>query len=197
LPPDWKYQTDKVYLAPYTAALANEYDGLLGHLYLRTKKDGLLSTAFPGLPEINFDKFVSYLSGGKVILQIYYLKTGETMTPIGYCYLYNVDGEPGDRLAEFGFCFFKEYWFARFTVPLGWLCIAYWFEELQVDLLYGATLTSNRLARMYCRRFGFEELGDFPKFLRCANGRQDGTIVVLEKHKFQILWRQHQEPLAA
>lgn len=193
---DWKYQTNEVYLAPYTKALSDQYDGLLGHLYLRTKQDGLLSTAFPGLPQINFDKFVSYLSGPKVVLQIYYLK-GDPMLPVGYCYLYNIDGEPENRLAEFGFCFFREYWFPKITTPLGWLCIAYWLEEMKVDILYGATLTANRLARIYCRKFGFEELGDFPKFLRSAEGRVDATIVVLEKHKFMKLWRQHQEPLAA
>lgn len=191
----WKYQTERVSLIPYTAEVASSYDGLLGHLYLRTKQDGLLTTAFPGLPAINFDKFVSYLTGPKVVLQIYFMKHSrhENMTPVGYCYLYNIDGDPGQRLAEFGFCFFKEYWGLRATHDLGWLCIAYWFESLEVDVLYGATLTSNRLARNYSRKFGFEELGDFPKFLRSATGRVDATIVVLERDKFLKLWYQRQE----
>lgn len=208
---DWKYQTQRVYLAPYNEMLANSFDGLLAHLYLRTKQDGLLGTAFPGLPDLNHDKFVRYLSGPKVVLQIYYLKPTPRedsihylktnkhapMTPIGYCFLYNVDGEPGQRLAEFGFCFFKEYWGLKETHELGWQCIAYWFEALGVDVLYGATLVDNFLARNFSRKFGFEEIAVMPKFLRSTSGRTDARIVLLERDKFLKLWYQRQEPKAA
>ncbi len=193
----WKYQTDQVYLAPYTEELAHNQDGLLGHLYLRTKQDGLLEVAFPGLPNLHMDKFVSYLTGPKVVLQIYYVKSGTAMTPVGYCYLYNVDGKERSRLAEFGFCFFREYWGQKAVTELGWLCIAYWFEALKVDILFGATRVDNRLASIFARKYGFEEEAVLRKFLNCGDHRCDARIMVCERDKFLKLWYERQAPNAA
>lgn len=198
---DWKYQTDKVALVPYTRQLADLYDGLLGHLYLRTKEDGLLDTAFPGLPGINMDKFVSYLADPKVALQVYYIKGRERnsatmellpvapMTPVGYCFLYNINGDDGGRLAEFGFCFFREYWGRPEVHELGWQCLRYWCEEMKVDVLYGTTLKNNFLARNFSRKFGFEEIAVLPKFLRSVKGRKDARLVLLEREMFMARWR--------
>jgi len=189
--PDWEYQTDEVAVVPYVSGAANFPDGILGHLYLRTKEDGLLETVWAGLPGIQFDSFISQLSSNKVVLQIYYA-FDPPLTPVGYCFLYQVDGEPSQRLAQFGFCVFKNFWAKKQTRDCIWLCLAYWFEVMMVDILYGATEADNYLARNFSRHFGFKELCVAPKFLRSANGRKDGCIVFLEKERFLPLleeWR--------
>lgn len=188
---DWKYQTDKVALVPYNEASGAFPDGLLGHLYLRTKEDGLLDTVWAGVPNVHFDKFVSQLASDKVALQIYYLQ-GDPMIPMGYCFLYQVDGDPGARLGQFGFCFFKEYWGRKEIRDGVWLCLDYWIEVIGVDVLYGATLADNYLARNFSRNFGFREIAILPKFLRQKEGRTDARLVFLERERFLPLlesWR--------
>jgi RimJ/RimL family protein N-acetyltransferase len=189
--PDWKYQTKEVAVIPYVSGSKGSPDGLLGHLYLRTKEDKLLETVWAGLPGINFDSFVRQLSSNNVALQIYY-RQDTPMTPMGYCFAYQIDGDPGARLAQFGFCFFREFWGNNLVRDCVWLCLAYWFQILDVDVLYGATEANNYYARNFSRHFGFNELGIAPKFLRTAHSRIDGRIVFLEKEKFLPLlenWR--------
>lgn len=181
---NWEYQTETTALIPYDKAWPVFPDGLLGHLYLRTREDGLLDQVFCGRATPDFDDFVSYLSSRKVVLQIYCLQRPE-LEPIGYCFINGADGEDGTRLAQFGFCFFREYWGRPELRDLVRLCLRYWFEVLKVDVLYGATLLENYLARNFARKFGFQEIATLPKFLYRAGGRADARLVLLLKEDFQ------------
>ena len=185
---NWEYQTDKVAVIPYPSW--PNRDGLLGHLYLRTKQDDLLDTVFCGMSGIDFDRFVTYLSRKDIPAQIYCLQEeGKPFIPIGYCFLHSVDGADGARFAMFGFCFFKEYWGREELRDLVWLCLAYWFHAIKVDILYGITLKDNFLARNFSRIFGFEEEAVLRKFLYRQGKRTDARVVLLEKENFQPLYQ--------
>lgn len=186
---DWEYQTENTALIPYDRVWPVFPDGITGHLYLRTKSDNLLSTVFCGRTTPNFDDFVSFLSSSKVTTQIYCLQEdGKPLEPIGYCFVHGADGEDGARMAQFGFCFFKEYWGRQELRDLVWLCLRYWFEVLKIEVLYGATLCDNFLARNFSRRFGFTEIAVLPKFLYRDGGRTDARLVYLEKGVFEQLY---------
>ena len=181
----WKYQTEKTALVPYDKAWPAFPDGLLGHLYLRAKEDNLLATTFCGMPTPNFDSFVSYLSGKGVLVQIYCLQGEDgALTPAGFCFLHGVDGPDGARMAMFGFCFFREYWGRTEVRELVWACLAYWFEVIKVDVLYGITRLDNFLARNFSRNFGFREIAVLPKFLYSGGVRTDARLVLLERSSF-------------
>lgn len=184
----WAYQTDKVMLVPYTKAWPVFPDGLLGHLYLRTKQDDRLDTIFD--TGIDFDGFVSYFAKKTTVMQVYALKQGETLTPAGYCWLDDVVGREGARRAMFGLCFFKEYRGLPEVADLGWLCLKYWFTELKVDVLFGVTMEGNLQAKNFARRFGFEEIAIAPKFLYRQGDLTGARLVLLNKEKFEPLYEQ-------
>jgi RimJ/RimL family protein N-acetyltransferase len=181
--PGWKYQTESTALIPYNKAWPVFPDGLLGHLYLRSKQDNLIGTVF-NTKGMEFDAFVTYMASDKVIAQIYCLQEGDQLTPIGYCFLHSVDGDDGCRLALFGFCFFREYWGRTMVRDLVWMCLDYWFHVLKVDVLYGITRKDNFLARNFSRNFGFKEIAVLPKFLYSGGVRVDARLVLLERNLF-------------
>lgn len=191
---NWKYQTEKVALVPYDRAWPLFPDGLLGHLYLRTKQDGLLDTVFCGVETLDFDWVVGYLGSKSVTLQIYCLQEeAKPLTPIGYCFVMGTSGKLGARRANFGFTFFKEYWGRTEVRDLVTLCLAYWMEVLKIDVLHGVTLADNFLSRNFSRNFGFEEVAIIPKFLYRQEELVGARIVMLDRATFEPrfeTWRQ-------
>jgi hypothetical protein len=178
----WPYQTDKVALLPYERKNLVFPDDLLYKAYLKTKEQNLLEVAFPGIPDINFDKFMGCMLRNAT--QVYTVKNGDEPITAGLCFVYNVDGEPGARMAHFGFWFFREWQAKRETRDLVWLCLAYWFLELKIDILYGVTLASNHLAKNFSRNFGFINHGVMPEFLCRGDHRVDANVVSLRKSDF-------------
>jgi RimJ/RimL family protein N-acetyltransferase len=194
--PDWPYQTDKVALIPYDKAWPVFPDGVLGHLYLRTKQDRLAETVFCGGETFSFDWFVSFFADTrKTVSQIYCLKNGAELIPIGYCWVSAASGRDGARRAPFGFLFFREYWGRPELRDLVMLCLAYWFEVLKIDVLHGFTLADNFLAQNFARRFHFTEVGTVPKLLHRQGDLTDARVVMLEKDTFEPrlkAWRERQ-----
>lgn len=189
--PNWTYQTEKVALIPYDRAWPIFPDGLLGHLYLRTKQDGLLDTVFCGCDPIDFDWVVGYLGSRKVTMQIYCLQEeGKPPTPVGYCYVMGIGGRDGARKATFGFTFFKEYWGRPELRDLVTLGLAYWMKELKIDVLHGITLRDNFLARNFARKFGFSEVATIPKFLYRQGELTDARVVMLSREEFEPRWQE-------
>lgn len=183
---NWAYQTKDVALIPYDRAWPIFPDGVLGHLYLRTKQDGLLDTVFCGHDPVDFDWFVGYLGSKAATMQVYCLQEeGQPLTPIGYCWIIQPGGKDGAREAKFGFTFFKEYWGRRELRDLVMLGIGYWMNTLKIDVLHGFTLKDNHLARNFSRRFGFKEVGILPKFLYRQGELTDATVVMLDRETFE------------
>lgn len=180
---DWAYQNERVALIPYASQWPVFPDGLLGHLYLRTKQDKRLELVFDH--GINFDKFVTYLSKKSLALQIYCLKTEDQLIPCGYCWVDDFAGAEGARRAMFGLCFFKEYRGRPEVAELGWLSLAYWFRELHIDVLYGITMASNLQALLFARRFSFTTIGTCPRFLYRQGELTDAKVVLLERERFE------------
>ena len=118
-------------------------------------------------------------------MQVYALKEGENLIPAGYCWVDDVVGRDSERRAMFGLCWFKEYRGRPEVAELGWMCLEYWFNELRIDVLFGATMETNTAAKNFARRFGFEDVGTVPKFLYRQGKLTSARVVMLEKSKFE------------
>lgn len=179
----WPYQTEKTMLVPYSKSWKVFPDGLLGHLYLRTKQDERLEMIFD--TGMDFDGFVSYFAKKTVAMQVYAMKEGPDLIPAGYCWVDDVVGRDGARRAVFGLCFFKEYRGRREVADLGWQSLKYWFTELKIDVLFGITMESNLQARNFARRYSFKEIGVMEKFMYRQGNLTSGRLVMLDRETFE------------
>jgi hypothetical protein len=187
--PGWSYQTDRVFLTPYDSAWTGTQviPHVLSAIWLRLREDDLLDTVFPGMGDLGHDAVVSMLSKRTVQLLWKRFKEGP-IALIGFSFIDSADGVDGARKAMFGFAFFKEYWGTIERYQATHLMLAYWFSVLKIDVLFGITLRSNRLARNLARKFGCVELADVPRFLYCNGELADATLVMLEKESFAPLF---------
>lgn len=180
----WPYQTNKVVMLQYqktnTAIFPEEF---LASLYYRLKEEGSLHKIFPGMALGHLNDYMAYMA--KVSgLVICCLKTPEKPRPVGLGWICESSGGDGARRATFGFGFFKEVWGWQQNVDLSWMMLHYWFDVLKVDVLYGTTLKSNRLAVRYSKYFGFDFLCTLPMFFTVGNALVDADLIVLKKTEF-------------
>lgn len=157
---DWKYQTDEVVLSPYVDGQAQWPDDFLVGIYRMMKQDGTLEVVFPGMTDLTLNGFIGYLKDKPLLTCV--LK--ETMAVMGFAFLWGIEGEKPHRKASLGFVYFKPWWGSRFIRQTSRLALQWWFEELGIEVLYGATLKTNRLARRFSAELGFQRMGDMPKF---------------------------------
>jgi len=189
---NYEYRTQEVMLVPYAKATrAHLPEDLLVSLYCRTRDERLMETAFPGI-QMDLVGFIQFM--GARAVQILCVRDEDGVLKLaGYGLIVQAEGVDGARTARFGFNFFRQWHGTRQARDLGMFLIAFWMKELRVDVLYGTTLKSNRLAQNFGRRrFGFRVLCDLPKFFSCDGRLTDGTLVVLEKQDFMeyyTAWR--------
>jgi RimJ/RimL family protein N-acetyltransferase len=177
-----KYQNEAVALVPYWEGPESPHnENTLPYLYLRCKQDGILHRAFAGFGRrIGFSAFVSYLSNKPVVLGV--VKADNDIA--GFGFLHEVEGEKGFRKASLGYAFFKKYWGQREIREISVFALRWWFQELGVEILYGSTLATNRLAVKYAGAMGFKKTGDLPKFFAGEDQLRDGVLFVQDRATF-------------
>lgn len=173
------YQTDKVILAPYIDNRQAFPDDFLVHLYTQMKKDRTLDTVFAGMPTVSLNRFVAYLSKQPVV--IYVIKPNDV---VGFGWITQSEGVNGARKASFGFTFFRKYWGTERVRDLCWFSLRWWFNELNIDILYATSLSTNRLATNFSRIFGFTKIGTLPMFFQKGESLVDGTLICLKRDDF-------------
>lgn len=177
----WQYRTERVHLSPYSSEAFDEL--FLPRLYLKTKEEGLLDLIFPGWhSKMTLPDFVDYLNARQQGFVVATLRPDYPV--VGYGWLNEIEGVNGARKASFGFCFFREYHRSEEIRDLARLALAYWFKEIDLNVLYGATLFSNRPAIKFSQEMGFHQIGLAPKFFVKGNRMDDAWIVVLEREDF-------------
>lgn len=174
------YRTDKVLLLPYLDSQQVFPEDFLVRLYRQTRDEGLIETVFAGTPNFNLNRFISFMSARPIVLYIQHPND-----VAGYGFISQSEGVDGARKAAFGFLFFKKY---RGTVHVRDLCtlsLAWWFYELNTDILYATSLKTNRLAWNFAKKvFGFTFLCDLPMFF-CDGGRlADAVLMCLKREDF-------------
>lgn len=183
----WPYQTPRVVALLYSEKHTNIFpEDFLGKLYFRMKSEGTLGLIFPGQNMGHLNQFLRYMSTVRGLL-ICCEKTEDKPHPIGLGWICEIDGVDGARKAAFGFGFFKEAWGRTVHVELSSLMLAYWFREMNIDILFGTTL--NQVARNYSKRFGFKYLCQLPKFFCCNGVLENAHLICLEKEVFLPMYQ--------
>jgi hypothetical protein len=182
--PNYSFQTKDVFLSPYNKAwkATNVSPTVLSDIWRQLESDDLLDTAFPGMGDVSHDSVVSFMAHRQA--QLLWKKTAGEPELMGFSFIDSADGKVGARKALFGFAFFRKYWGTLENRQLLYLMLAYWFAQCQIDVLFGITLRSNRLARNIARKYGFKELADIPQFLYCNGELADATLVMLDRHTY-------------
>lgn len=149
-------------------------------LYALCKKDRLLDVLFPGMPLITAARFVAYLKDRPVLIGM--VKPNYEIA--GFGFLYEVEGADGARKATLGFCFFKKWWGSEEIVAIARHCLRYWFEVVKLEVIFGTTRWTNRLAWRFAKNLGFQSVGRVPMFF-CKNEKlEDMHLIYLKKADF-------------
>lgn len=176
----WPYQNHRAVILPYVESNTEVFpEEFLGRMYMRLKAEGTLQLSFPGMNFTHLNRFISYVSNIRLGFVIGCLKTTKKPHPVGWAYLSEVDGEEGQRKANFAFGFFKEIHGRREHVDLSMFYLNFWFQQYKIDQLYGTTI--NPLALNYSKRFGFQRLCVLPKFF----SGKPASLITLTPERFK------------
>jgi RimJ/RimL family protein N-acetyltransferase len=197
--PNWPFQTDIAALRPYAPRELRELPhDFLSQVWRRLMAEDLMDTAYPGMGDTSHDTWVGYM--GKKTAQVLCDTRRGRLEPVGICFLDAVDGTDGARKGLFGFVFFRKVWGTRVMLDLLWLMLAYWMNQLKIDVLFGMTLQENWRARRISARYGFAEVADIPSFLYRNGELANATLVMLTRETFSqrfLTWHeQRREEMA-
>lgn len=168
------YQTKDLAVVPYMEGTPVYRDGVLSHLYYRTKEEGHLGRVFHE-DGFNHDKFIAFFERRHTLQVLCHIREEGTVVPVGYSWVDNPSGIDGERAVLCAFCFFKDA--KRTCRDLGRLGLAYWFTDLRIDILHGVILEWNTPAVNYAKHLGFKEVAYVPKW-RYVDGKLTGVRVV-------------------
>lgn len=185
----WPYQTKDCVLLPLqNTALFQFPEDFLVSLYYRMVAQDLLRTFLPGMPGMNLYRFVKYFADKPMVVSLG--KPKYNVAGIGW--IYESDGRDGCRKAGFGFGFFRESWGKQLVRDSANLALDWWFTGLKIDVLFGVTLASNRLASNFAKNLGFTHVGVLPRWFVTESGFEDARLVTLTKDQF-LGRRQHEQ----
>ncbi len=110
----------------------------------------------------------------------------KTLKIVGYSWIDLPRGVDGARAVMCGFAFFKNAGKRTSARDLGKLGLAYWFLDMQVDVIHGVMLESNIRGRNYAAHLGFRECAIVPKYhYDHEKGELVGArVMVIEKNDF-------------
>lgn len=171
------YQTADLAVVPYMEGSPIYRDGVLPHLYYKTKEEGNLEKVFHE-DGFNLDKFVTFFEKRKTLQCLCHVREDKTLIPVGYCWVDNPSGVDGQRGVLCAFCFFKDA--KRTARDLGRLGLAYWFMDLRIDIVHGVILDWNTPAVNYAKHLGFKEVAYVPKWKYVKEKLTGVRVVQLE-----------------
>lgn len=186
------YGTKSLQVVPMMPGTPVYRDGMLSTLYYETRKEGKIDTVFCG-DDLTHDQFIAFFEKRKTLQVLCRVEDDKTLKPRGYCWVDNPKGVDGARSAMCGFCFFGDVTEDSAARDLGWLGIAYWMEDLQIDVLHGIMLEANIPARNFARKLGFVEVAVVPDY-HYYNGELTGArVMMLRKVDFWERFEQWRE----
>ena len=181
----WPYQSPNTILVPYRQEATNFFpEDFLVSLYCRLVQEDLLHTIFPGMNFKHLNQFINYMSTHPSLICLT-RNEGEILDTAGFGYITENDGVDGARKAGFGFGFFRDHWATEVPRTLSWFMLAFWMNELKIDVLFGTTLKANGLAKNFSLNFGFKNHMDVPKLFFRNGQLEDATIMLLEREDFE------------
>lgn len=155
-------------LLPYTAldGIPTFTDSFIRGLFERMDREGLVDRVFYDGGVTSPEAFLQMMK--HCVNHLYVIEfRGEIA---GMCWLNNFSS----RRAEFHFCFFSNLRGQdAVDVGRGAVCDLLYMEDSAgnpfFDMLYGTTEVGNKPARYWCKKMGFDYLGEVPSMLWNAN----------------------------
>jgi RimJ/RimL family protein N-acetyltransferase len=177
------YQTKDLAVVPYMPGTPVYRDGTLSHLYYRTRDEGKLAVTFCG-DVMNHDQFIAFFEKRKTAQILCEVEGDKNLKPVGYSWADLPRGVDGARAAMCAFCFFNGASERHSARDLGRLGLAYWFIDLQIDVLHGVMLESNIPGRNFAAKLGFTEAGVIPEYHYHESELVGARVMILRKRDF-------------
>jgi len=157
------YGTKNLQLVPVMPGTPCYKDGMVSTLYYETRKEGKIAAIFCG-DDLTHDQFVAFFEKRKTLQVLCRVEDNKDLKPRGFCWVDNPKGIDGARSALCGFGFFGDATEDAAARDLGRLGLAYWFEDLKIDVIHGILLESNIPARNFALKLGFKDVAVVPEY---------------------------------
>lgn len=174
--------TSDVLVFPFVEGQKIFPDEFMVALWRRTRDEGILPWCFPGQGEISLEAFISMLRKKWLVLA----SSASLNQFLGYGWLFEVEGEPMYRKASLGFCFFKQFHGTQMIREAARKAVSWWFENVQLQVLYGMIRTDNLSAIRFSRLLGFQRIGVAPRFFSGPGGTYDGYFTCVTREQWEI-----------
>lgn len=184
----WQYYgTKTLQIVPYMPGTPVYLDSMMPHLYFSLKKEGKIAATFCG-EDKNLDEFISYFHRIKTAQILCRVKEDLKLDPVGISWVDLPRGVDGARACQCGMAFFGAVTRTPDAQMLGWLGLAYWFEDMMIDVLHGVQLKSNVAARNFALKLGFIEVAEVPYWHYVDDKLEAARVMMLERAKFERLF---------
>ena len=163
--------SNSLHLVPYNGDLDPEAHNFLPWLWEKLKADDLISIYFHDRPDVNFPTLVKLFSGGATVTLV--LTGGKDDTKlVGFGALSSL----GDKAASAAFAFFREFWDTKTTTEAMKALLAYWFEQFELDHVFGGVAEGNRAANIMLSRAGCKRQGKLPNLHHWKGMPSDAVV---------------------
>ena len=177
------YGTKNLQVCPFMDGTPVYLDGMLPHLYYKTREENNIATTFCGQDK-TLGQFVHYFESLKTMQVCCEIAEEEKLIPVGFTWVSNPYGVDGARAAQPGMCFFGGAGKRGTAHSLAKLALAYAMVALRINVLLGEQVYSNYAARNFALRLGFKEVARIPN-RHVIDGRfEDGRVVMLKDDDF-------------
>ena len=176
------YQTPTLAVVPYMKTTPVYLDGMLPHLYYRTRAEGKIERTFCG-DDFGLSQFVSFFEKLGTMQVLCEVEANKHLKPVGYSWAATPRGIDGARAVTCGFCFFDGASRRDSARNLARLALAYAMVDLKADYIHGIQLESNIQARNFSRRLGFREVATVPYWCFMRGEMVGATVMLLTDRK--------------
>ena len=189
------YGTKTLQVIPYMPGTVVYVDGMLSHMYFELKRLGRIEQTFCG-DKLNLDKFIHFFESIKTAQILCTIQEDEKIVPVGMSWVNNPHGVDGARNLTCGFAFIKDGSSGTSDARnLARLAIAYCFNDLRVDTIFGEQVADNIPARNFSLKLGFKEVAIVPDRHAIDGRLVAGRVMMLRKADFWpkfIQWKESQ-----
>lgn len=196
---NWQwYGTKTLQVCPYMPGTPVYRDGMLPFLYEKLKAEGSLADTFCG-DQMNSDGFTAFFDRLKTLQVLARVSAEDKLIPVGFSWVMNSKGIDGARSCECGEAFFDGAGKTPDARALARLAVAYAFEALRIDVLFGRQVASNIAARNFSRRVGFREVAIIPQMHSLDGELVDGRLMMLRKCEYWpgfLAWKENQDAVS-
>jgi RimJ/RimL family protein N-acetyltransferase len=182
---EFEWKRGNLLLMPYVPRVGNVPEETLVILYKRLKDEGLWDIVFHEDSKLTLTGFMNFFGSGQALLQVLCITNDKGyIEPVGMAWVAEIV-LCGDILTKGigSFLFFKDFQKPMYTDQFSEMILDYWFDYLNIDVIFGVTPEPNRAALIYVKRAGFKEVGRIPNYTTFDKQVVTGVITSMTKQE--------------